>query len=585
MIYPQTVIEDVRLGNDILDVVSTYVRLKQNGPNYFGLCPFHHEKTPSFSVRPDRQMFHCFGCGVSGNVISFVMQIENYSFIDALKHLAERIRYTLPEHQASPEALQLARYRERAYEIYKVTARYYFDALSTNEGGIATRYMDERRIDPRLRKRFGLGYAPIESMALYRYLSSNGFSDNEIEKSSMLAPDKRGGFYDRFRGRLMFPILDVSGRVVGFGGRILAGEGAKYINSPDSIIFNKSRNLYGINLARKSKSREYILCEGYMDVLSLHQAGFTNAVAALGTAFNAEHAKQLRSYCDNVILLFDSDNAGVNAAQRAIPILSETGIGIRVLRIDNAKDPDEYIKTFGAEAFAEQIVKATHHVRFRIDVLKAQYDLSDTAQRVKFTAQAAEILAGLKNAIEQDAFIKDVSDMTGISQKAIAEEMAKQNPDAAIVRPMRLRNFERGDKLERGVTDARRGTLYLAAKYPRVAEALRDNLNTEEFCDEVYARLYQIILECASSGKQLYGAEAVGYFENRDEQNKVAAVFVTDTNGNDIYDKPEEVLQIAVNDMVRLIKRHFVEIKSMELDYLQKILEMKRNMEKLYISV
>ena len=357
MFYPEEIVEEVRTKNDIVDVISGYVKLQKKGSNYFGLCPFHNEKSPSFSVSSNKQMYYCFGCGAGGNVITFLMEYENYSFPEALKVLADRVGVTLPEKELSKEARAQADLRTTLLEINKLAANYFYYQLKHPQGRQGYEYLRNRRLTDDTIRRFGLGFANKTSDDLYRYLRDKGYSDQILKETGLVTIEERGT-HDKFWNRVMFPIMDVNNRVIGFGGRVMGDGTPKYLNSPETKLFDKSRNLYGLNYARSSKEKFMLICEGYMDVIAMHQAGFTNAVASLGTAFTLQHASLIRRYTDQVILTYDSDGAGVKAALRAIPILKEAGVSCKVLNMEPYKDPDEFIKNLGPDEFRQRIEKA-----------------------------------------------------------------------------------------------------------------------------------------------------------------------------------------------------------------------------------
>ena len=352
MYYPEEVVEEVREKNDIVDVISGYVKLQKKGANYFGLCPFHNEKSPSFSVSPGKQMYYCFGCGAGGNVITFLMEYENYTFPEALKFLADRAGVALPKMEYQKEAREQADLKARLLEVNKLAANYFYHQLKSPAGQAGYRYLHDKRElkDPTI-LRFGLGFANKTSDDLYRFLKEKGYEDSFLKETGLVTIEERGG-RDKFWNRVMFPIMDIHNRVIGFGGRVMGDGEPKYLNSPETKIFDKSRNLYGLNYARTSREKYMLVCEGYLDVISLHQAGFTNAVASLGTAFTSQHASVLKRYTDQVILTYDSDGAGVKAALRAIPILREAGISSKVLNMKPYKDPDEFIKNLGPDSAA-----------------------------------------------------------------------------------------------------------------------------------------------------------------------------------------------------------------------------------------
>ncbi|MBN2222938.1 MAG: DNA primase, partial [Vallitaleaceae bacterium] len=378
MYYPDEVIEEVRLNSDVVDVIGSYVHLQKKGSSYFGLCPFHHEKSPSFSVSKDKQMYYCFGCGAGGNVISFIMAYENYSFVEALRFLADRAHITLPEAEITEEMRSALNYKQRLYDTNRQAAVFYYRMLYSDVGKNALAYFDQRGVDEEIRKKFALGYATFMKDDLMNYLLSKGFTKKEMLDCGLISEDKgrSGAYHNRFFNRIMFPILDVHGRVIAFGGRVMGEGEPKYLNSPETTLFDKSRNLYGLHLARKSKNHQFlIIVEGYMDVIALHQAGFDNAIAALGTSFTSGHGQLIKRYADEVVLCFDSDSAGVKASLRAIPILKSSGLVVRVLQISEYKDPDEYIQKKGKESFEELLKTAIPSFMFEIRMLSQNYDL------------------------------------------------------------------------------------------------------------------------------------------------------------------------------------------------------------------
>ena len=587
MLYPQEVIEEVRMGNDIVEVISGYVPLKQKGSNHFGLCPFHNEKTPSFSVSADKQMYYCFGCGASGNVFSFVMQMENDSFPEAVKRLAQRIHYTLPEADMPAHIQKRAEERAKLIDIHRVAARYFYSKLNAEEGRKAAAYINNRGISPKIQKKFGLGYAPLQRDGLFAQLMSEGYDIQLVLASGLVMEDKNtpGRYYDRFFNRLMFPIFDVSGRVIGFGGRILEAGEPKYLNSPDTPLFDKGKNLYGLNYARMARSREIILVEGYMDVLALYQAGFCNVSAALGTAFTADHALLLRKYADSVLLLFDSDEAGTKAALRAIPILVKGGLSVKVLQVTDVKDPDEYIKIRGAEAFRSLLQTAQSHVDFEIAQIRKAYDLAGTDGMIGFTKEAAKLLSGLTDEIERDGYVQKVAAESGISRGAIEAEIQKRA--SAPVKPKEKRNktltYAEQNKLkEKGITEAKKELLFLIATH-NLQPYVRGLLLPEEMGEAVYTKLLDLFYDAYSRGSPLRPAEMVNYFDSLEEQTAVSEIFAGRQRIDDMSG-----LEKQLNDLLRRVKQHHMERlirEQTDLAGLTALVEAKRNLEKLYITI
>ena len=400
MAFPEAFLQELVEKNDIVDVVSGYVRLtKRSGANQFGLCPFHSEKTPSFSVSPDRQIYHCFGCGKGGGVINFIMEIENLSFPEAVEFLAKRVGMPIPEEENSAESKK----RRRMLDLNRDAARFFHTCLKAPEGRAAQAYMNARQITPQTATRFGLGAAPDTWDSLRNAMHELGYRDQELFEAGLVRKGKSGGFYDTFRGRLMFPVIDVRGDVIGFSGRILGDGEPKYMNSPETLVFNKSRNLFAMNLAKKSKSGYIILAEGNIDVVMMHQAGFDSAVASLGTSLTAEQARLISRFTNEVVIAYDSDGAGKKASQRAIGLLEKLDVKVKVLSMTGAKDPDEFIKLKGADAFRNLLEKSENHIDYRLQTVTNKYDLTVDEQKVEFLKEASEVARLCRAAGVRDA--------------------------------------------------------------------------------------------------------------------------------------------------------------------------------------
>lgn len=409
--------------NDIVDVVGSYVRLtKRSGSNQFGLCPFHSEKTPSFSVSPDRQIYHCFGCGKGGGVINFIMEIESLSFPEAVEFLAKRAGMTMPEQEDNREAKK----RRRMLELNRDAAKFFYSCLSRLEGRPALDYMAKREITAATAKRFGLGFAPDTWDSLIKAMKELGYSEYEMFDAGLVRKGKSGGHYDAYRNRLMFPVIDVRGDVIGFSGRILGDGEPKYMNSPETLVFNKSRNLFALNLAKKSKSGHIILAEGNIDVVMMHQAGFDSAVASLGTSLTPEQARLISHYTKEVIIAYDSDGAGKKASQRAIGLLEKLDIRVKVLSMSGAKDPDEYIKTKGPDAFRNLLDKSENHIDYRLQTVTDKYDLSVDEQKVAFLKEASDMVARLPGAVERQVYAMRIAGMAGVSNDVVVQEVERR---------------------------------------------------------------------------------------------------------------------------------------------------------------
>ena len=423
MAFPESFLQELAERNDIVDVVGSYVRLtKKSGSNLFGLCPFHSEKTPSFSVSPDKQIYHCFGCGKGGSVISFIMEIENLSFPEAVAFLANRAGMQLPEQADDPGAKK----RQRLLALNRDAARFFHAQLKTPAGQIARDYLARRQLTAQTVTRFGLGFAPDTWDSLVRAMKALGYSEQELFDGGLVRHGKSGGVYDTFRNRLMFPVIDVRGNVIGFSGRILGDGEPKYMNSPETMVFNKSRNLFALNLAKKSKSGHIILAEGNVDVVMMHQAGFDGAVASLGTSLTPEQARLISHYTNEVIIAYDNDGAGKKASQRAIGLLEKLDLKVKVLSMSGAKDPDEYIKTKGADAFRNLIDKSENHIDYQLQNVTDKYDLSIDEQQVAFLKEASDMVAHLPGSVERQVYAMRVASMAGVASDVVAQEVERR---------------------------------------------------------------------------------------------------------------------------------------------------------------
>ena len=421
--YSDELIDEIRSSNDIVDVISQYVTLKRSGRNFFGLCPFHKEKSPSFSVSPDKQIFHCFGCGVGGNVIHFISKIENIDFRETLEVLAERAGISLPtlENNQDNKLLEL---KAKVYDINMIAAKFYHENLYKPTSKDAQEYIKKRKLGNNTLKSFLIGYSGNYD-ELYKILKSKGYTENEILASSLVNKTENGKFIDRFRKRLMFPILDVRGRVIAFGGRVLDDSKPKYINSPENVVYSKGRHLFGLNVAKKEDLKKIIIVEGYMDVISLHQRGVTNVVASLGTALTEAQGRLLRKHSQQVILGYDSDGAGQAATMRGLEILQNLGADVRILQIEGAKDPDEYIVKYGSGRFLKAVESSISLVEYKVKILKNNLNMDNTSDKIKFLNEIAKILAKVDNNIEKEIYIDKISDEYKISKEAIHAEINK----------------------------------------------------------------------------------------------------------------------------------------------------------------
>ena len=403
--YSDELIEEIKNSNDIVDIISQYVILKRSGRNFFGLCPFHKEKTPSFSVSPDKQIFHCFGCGAGGNVIHFISKIENVDFKESIQILADRVNIKLPTNDSAEDTKKQI-LKDKVYEINKFAANYYHEELYKPSAKIAQEYVKKRKLDNKALKTYTIGYAP-ENCNLYKLLKEQGFTDEQILASDLVRK-KQNSFVDRFRNRLIFPIQDIRNRYIAFGGRVLDDSLPKYLNSAENVVYSKSRNLYGLNIAKNAKLEKLLIVEGYMDVVSLFQRGIENVVASCGTSLTEAQGRLLRKYADKVIISYDSDQAGQNATLRGLEILNNLGCDIRILQMEGAKDPDEFVIKYGNVRFKKLIDEAISLIEFKVKVLKNNLDLENVNDKIKFLNEIAKILSTVTNRMEQEVYIDKI---------------------------------------------------------------------------------------------------------------------------------------------------------------------------------
>ena len=530
MRYSDDIIEEVRMKNDIVDVVSQYVKLTRKGSSYFGLCPFHNEKTPSFSVTPSKQMYYCFGCGAGGNVFNFVMEYENYSFGEALSHLADRAGVQLPRIEYSSEAREKAKQRETLLEINRQAAQYFYYQLRRESGQIGYRYLTDRGLSDETIRKFGLGYSDKFSDDLYKFLKGKGYGDDQLRDSGLFNVDERHGMYDKFWNRVIFPIMDVNNRVIGFGGRVMGEGKPKYLNSPETKIFDKSRNLYGLNVARTSRKPYLILCEGYMDVISMHQAGFTNAVASLGTSLTSGHASLLKRYTQEVLLLYDSDEAGVKAALRAIPILREAGINSRVVDLKPHKDPDEFIKTEGAEAFLQRLDQAKDSFMFRVSVSEKDFPMEEPQGQNRFFERCARLLLELSDGLERNLYIEAIVRQYhryGISvedlRKRVNTLAMKGTPIEQRQQPKTV-EARQAQKKESAADKAQKLMLTWLVTYPGIFDTVEKYLSPGDFIVPLYHEVAEMLFEQHAQG-DVNPARLLNSFTDSEEQREVASLF------------------------------------------------------------
>ena len=559
MFYPDELIEEVRSRNDIVDVISGYVHLQKKGANYFGLCPFHNEKSPSFSVSRSKQMYYCFGCGAGGNVFTFLMEYENDTFPEAVKALADRAGISLPEADESEEAKKEQSKRSRLLAINKEAAKYFYFQLRAKQGELGLNYLRERQLTDETIHRFGLGYANKTADDLVRYLKGKGFSEELIREAGLCNTDEKHGMYDKFWNRVMFPIEDINHRVIGFGGRVMGDGKPKYLNSPETPIFDKSRNLYGLNFARSSRKGNIILCEGYMDVIAMHQAGFNQAVASLGTAFTLGQAGLLKRYTKEVLLSYDSDGAGVKAALRAIGILKEAGLTGRVINLEPYKDPDEFVKNLGAEAFQERIDNAENSFLFEIRMLQREYDLNDPEKKTEFHRAVAKKLCEFPEEVERENYLEAVAEKYHIGFESLRKLVASTAASTGLARPVERpkSGIQKKTTPEDNVKKTQRLLLTWLAEEPQIYPKIAAFLSAEDFTEELYRKVADRLFENLSRG-EVNAAAIISMFPEEEEQREAAAIFNTSL----VEPETKKEKEKALHDILVSVKRISYEYNS-----------------------
>ena len=588
--YSDELIEEVRSRNDIVDVISGYVRLQKKGSTYFGLCPFHNEKTGSFSVSPAKQMYYCFGCGAGGNVFTFLMEYENFTFPEAMQALADRAGVDLPKQELSGEAKRESDKRSRLLEINKEAGKYYYTLLRSERGAQALSYFRKRELSDATMQKFGLGYSDKYSDDLYLYLRSKGYEDEILKDSGLVGFDEKRGGHDKFWNRAMFPIMDIHNKVIGFGGRVMGDGEPKYLNSPETKIFDKSRNLYALNFARQSKRPYMLLCEGYMDVIALHQAGFDNAVASLGTSFTSGHASLLKRYTKEVYLTFDSDGAGIKAALRAIPILKEVGLSAKVINMKPYKDPDEFIKALGAEAYQERIDQAENSFMFEIRILQQDYDMKDPEGKTAFQHETAKKLAQFPEEMERNNYIEAVAEHYRMGYENLRKLVNQYGAQGGLARePVKLKSATREvKKKEDGMKQSQKLLLTWLIEDTGLFDIVKQYITPEDFTEEIYKKAAEILYAQFAEGA-LNPGKIVSMFQNEEEQREIAALFnarIHEIDGKQEREKAlkETILRVKENSY----NYRAAHIAVTDIAGTQKLIDDKRQLEalrKLHISI
>ena len=578
--YSDELIDEIRNSNDIVDIISQYVVLKRSGRNFFGLCPFHKEKSPSFSVSPDKQIFHCFGCGAGGNVIHFIQKIENIDFRETIEMLAERAGIILPAIENSAEDKKQF-LKKKVYEINEKAALFYHENLYKPTSKAAQEYIKKRKLDNKTLKSFQIGYSGNYN-ELYAYLRQQGYTDDEIVASTLVVRNDNGSYVDRFRKRLMIPIFDVRNRTIAFGGRVLDDSLPKYINSPESIVYSKGRNLFALNIAKNSNPQKLIMVEGYMDAISLYQRGINNVVASLGTALTEGQARLLRKYCEKVIISYDSDGAGQAATLRGLEILKAIGCDVRILQMEGAKDPDEYVIKYGSGRFNLLVEEAISLVEFKVKVLKRQLDINNTSDKIKFLNEIAKILTTVDNDIEKEVYIEKISEEYKISKEAIYAQINKLNYANNQGKKVLERNFQVKAQVkneQETETLVKRENMIIALlinEGKRVYDQIKDVISPDDLKKEENKAIIKKMYEEYKNGDSNIN-NILDLFNNDEKTiNYITGIMATDYGITDINKSIKDIIHIYQKDKLTDKKNQI--IKQLEDKNLS--IEEKSNLEK-----
>ncbi len=562
--YSEEILNEVRQSNDIVDVISQYVHLKRSGRNYFGLCPFHNEKSPSFSVSPDKQIFHCFGCGVGGNVITFVSKIEGLNFVETVQMLAERANIQLPTLQNNGDT-QREMLKDKVYKVNEFAAEYYHQNLYKPQAKMAQEYVKKRQLTNETLKSFRIGFSG-KFDELYQELKKQGFQEQEILESGLVNKNERGQYIDRYRNRLMFPICDARGRVIAFGGRVLDDSKPKYINSPENVVYSKGRHLFGLNVAKKGDTKKILIVEGYMDVISLHQRGITNVVASLGTALTEQQGWLLRKNSEQIILSFDSDEAGIKAKLRSIEILQNMGCDLRVLQLEGAKDPDEYILKYGNMRFQNAVDKAFSVVEFKVKILKKELNLENTNDKIKFLNEIAKLISKVDNTMEREVYIEKIAKEYDISKEAIYAEVNKltyknDKTEKVLERPKTVVIHKKIETKEVSESIKRRENTIISILLTgdlSIYEIIKQNIKPEDFQDEINQKIAQKLYEEFEKGN----SNINGIIDNleQDQQNQITMIMAEDYEIEDLEKAIDDIIQAYKRDKLNNRKLKILEL-------------------------
>lgn len=566
MLFSEDKISEIIEKNDIVDVISEYMTLKRSGSNYGALCPFHSEKTPSFSVSPSKQIFNCFGCGVGGNVITFIQKIERVNFVEAVKLLAERAGIRLEEDK-DPKQQEWAKLRNSLYKVNTEAARFFYSNLNKNDK--AMDYLRRRGLSDTIIKRFGLGFAPDKWHELMDFMKRKGISSELLYKAGLIVRNKEGDrYYDKFRNRIMFPIIDLKGNVIAFGGRVTDDSKPKYLNSPDTPVFNKGYNIYGLNFVKRVQGLENILVvEGYMDAIALHQFGVENAVASLGTAFTENQAKLLKRFSNEIIISYDSDLAGQSATMKGLSILEKEGCVVKVLSLPTGKDPDEYIRKEGVEAFRDRIRKSVSLIEYKLENLKKGLDINNIQDRIKFTKGFSVIMKDIESDVEVDAYIKKYSNIMRVNEAALYSELNRlRDKNKNGNNKHNILNSKKTElELKKGEVTAEIYLLNICIYYFEKAKNIFEQLKPADFSNDIHLRIAEIIQKSAVEGKPITAGEIIAFFESEEEKSRVAGIF------------SQKLPEIEIDSLIR---SSLEKVAHSKLN--RKIKEMKEKMEKMY---
>ncbi len=583
--YSEELIEEIRSRSDIVDVISGYVSLKKQGSNYVGLCPFHSEKSPSFSVSPIKQMYYCFGCGEGGNVFTFIMKNENFTFPEAVQLLAERAGIALPQEELSEEDKKKASLKKELLEVHKEAAKFYYIQLRNESGKQAMEYFNRRELSEDTMKKFGLGFSGKYGDGLVNYLKQKNYSDYVLKESGLIQMDEKRGAYDKFWNRVIFPIMDVNNKVIAFGGRVMGDAKPKYLNSPETKIFEKSRNLYGLNFARTTKENYFLVCEGYMDVIALHQAGFTNAVASLGTALTSQHASMIKRYVDQVYLTYDSDGAGIKAALRAISLMRTAGVDTRIVNMEPYKDPDEFIKNLGADEYRKRIETAMNGFMFEIFILSKEYDLKKPEENTAFFRAAAEKVLVFEEELERENYTRAIAQSYGVDYTTFHKMVVSRGKMEGISKDRLQPKPKSGirEKKMNGLEKAQKLLLTWLIEKPKLYSLLKPYLGPEDFTEGIFADVAKMLFEQLEEGN-VNPARIISYFEDEEEQKEAASLF--NAKVEELHSTKEE--EKALHETLLRVKENRIKYLSEHSDGLdakgwQELINMRKNMEKLKV--